>query len=128
MTEPQVILKLKKVIPDLIKTGEYDSDDCYTKKFNTHIEIKCRSKHYDELGIQKDKWDYLTQFKKCRFIVQTPKGMWSWDLHKVAEPTWYRRLGPTSTHYKQHSLIDECWKEIGYLNISDATDISHLLL
>jgi hypothetical protein len=127
MTEPQVILKLKKVIPDLMKTGEYDSDDCYSKKFNTYIEIKCRRKHYDELGIQKDKWDHLTQYKKCRFIVQTPKGMWSWDLHKMQEPTWYRRLGPTSTDYKQYSIVDECWKDIGYLNIKDATDISYLL-
>ena len=128
MTEQQVISKLKKVAPDLIKTGEWDSDDCYSKKFNIYLEIKCRTKHWDELGIQKDKWDHLRQYKKCRFIVQTPKGMWSWDLHKVAEPTWYRRLGPTSTHHLHLHQVEECWKEIGYLNIKDAKDISHLLL
>lgn len=128
MTEVQIIEKIKILAPDLKKGGEFDKDDCYSKKLDVHMEIKCRTRHWDDLGIQKDKWDYLTQFKRCRFVVHTPEGLWSWNLKKLPEPIWHRKLGPTSTYYKQTQLVDECWKDIGYLNIKDAIDLSYLLL
>ena len=127
LKEEIILNKLKKLIPDLKKLEHYDKKDCYSKSKDLHVEIKCRSKHWDTLGIQKDKWDYLTQFKNCRFVVATPNGLWSWDLNKTPEPIWQRRLGPTSTDYKHLSIVDECWKDIGYLNIRDAKDISYLL-
>jgi hypothetical protein len=126
-SEEFILNKLRKVLPDLIKLEHFDKKDFYSKSKDVHIEIKCRSKHWSTLGIQKDKWDYLTQFKKARFIVATPQGMWSWDLNKVSEPIWEKRVGPTSTYYKHLSIVDECWKDIGYLDIKDAKDISYLL-
>lgn len=126
-TENEVFNKLKKVIPDLTRTGEFDAYDCFSKKYNLHLEIKTRTRHWDELGIEKPKYDKLIQHKVCRYIVATPKGMWSWNLHKVKEPDWIQRVGPTSTMHQHLHNIQEVLKTFGYLNIKDGKDISHLL-
>lgn len=123
-TEEIILKLLQQKTPDLVKTGDYDKDDGYSKSKNVRVEIKCRNKHYDLLTIDKTKWDYLKQFKRCRYIVSTPKGIWSWNLHKIEEPIWNKRLAPASTFF--HQEVDQVYKTFGYLDIKDAKDITNI--
>lgn len=39
--------------------GEYSHYDCYSLELGVDIELKCRNKHYDDLVIEKIKYDKL---------------------------------------------------------------------
>lgn len=125
MDENYVIEKLKTLTPDLKKLDEFNKKDCYSEQYDLYVEIKTRTRHFDTLTIDKTKWDHLVQFRRCRYVVGTPKGLWSWDLKKIPEPEWFSRSAPSSTYYFQN--IDNVIKTFGYLNISDAKDLTYLL-
>lgn len=82
------------------------------------IELKCRNKHYDELLIEKDKYDALIKRSKefgttPMYINSTPNGIFVFNLGKVPEPQWEDKGGlPTTSHFSDRRKIV---KTVGFL-------------
>ena len=53
------ILRATYVIDLKESDDQFSRFDCYSLKYKMDIELKCRNKHYDELLIEKDKYDAL---------------------------------------------------------------------
>lgn len=83
------------------------------------VELKYRYTHYDDLLIQKDKYDsLLSREGNIRYICQTPKGIYSFDLRKIPEPKWMKERYPKSTYFdNEETHID---KMVGYIHISQS--------
>jgi hypothetical protein len=90
--------------------------------------MKCISKHYGRVMIERKKWDELFALpgnKKLRYIVSTPKGVWSFDLRKIVVPDdWWNDvwIGNASTHY--HRNIDGTYKNVAFLPLGWAKNIT----
>lgn len=130
--EAQLFELLKQhIIPDLlpskIKTSRYD---CYSVEHNVDIELKCRKKHYDDLVIEKKKYDALIERAVSFgthpvYINSTPKGVWAFRLQELDEPVWEERGMPKTSEFKQRQFIT---KVVGYYNIFKGKDITDLLI
>jgi len=127
MREQQLFNKLKaRLIPDLeFADRKFSKWDCFSTRYNIHIELKCRYTHYDDLLIQKDKYDSLLALDTgVRYICSTPKGVYSFNIKEIEEPEWETRLLPSTTEFS-NSYQKE--KIVGYLNIHKATNITYLI-
>tara|TARA_R100001463_G_scaffold15360_1_gene40181 strand:+ start:5537 stop:5917 length:381 start_codon:yes stop_codon:yes gene_type:complete len=108
--------------PDLVMAKSKMSKwDCYSPSKYHRIELKCRTVHYDELLIEKKKFDSMTL--KCEdnldvpyYINSTPKGIYRFNLYKV-EPVWFIKKIKATTYFKDSRPID---KEIALLDVIDA--------
>ena len=50
------------LIPDLLNyKSNFSRYDCFSDDFNMQIELKCRTRHYDELLIEHIKYEYMIQ-------------------------------------------------------------------
>ncbi len=115
-------------VQDLEKSDDqYSRFDCYSLKYNMDIELKCRNKHYDELLIEKDKYDALLK-RSEKFgttpteINSTPEGIYVFNLHKIAQPKWEDKGGlPTTSHFSDRRKIV---KTVGFLPIYLANKIT----
>jgi hypothetical protein len=76
-------------IPDLEKSKDrFCGYDCFSKKFRCIIELKCRRKHYDELLIEKHKYDKLLKYNcKSFYINSTPSGVYLFNINEI-KPNW----------------------------------------
>ena len=119
------------IIPDLmpseVQTSRYD---CYSLDHNVDIELKCRKKHYDDLLIEKKKYDALLERADKHgtnpvYINSTPVGIWAFRLLEIDEPIWEERGMPKTSEFRQRHFIQ---KVVGYYNISDGKDITKLLI
>jgi len=112
---------LKRWFPDLTKAkDQYSKYDCYSINKKTLIELKCRPDHYDDLLMEKKKYDSLIVYKgkaSIYYICSTSKGIYSFDVLKIINPKWSKRLLPKTTDYKNK---DKVLKDVTYLNIKDA--------
>jgi hypothetical protein len=124
MTERELFSLVKKLIPDLKETSTYSYRDGYSNDLKLTIELKCRRRHYDYLLIEKSKYDKLLQNKRMRYINSTPIGVFSFNLNKIEEPNWWVEEMPASTDFDRSQRIN---KEVGYLNIKDAKNITNIL-
>ena len=124
MNEEILFRLIKLRIPDLEKTNQFSYRDGYSAKYDLTIELKCRYKHYDNLLIEKMKYDKLIQHKKVFYINSTPIGIFSFDLKKLPEPLWQLDYMPKQTEFNETYDIQ---KMVGYLNIYQATDLTHLM-
>lgn len=124
MNEQQLFDLIKSAIPDLKPTDQYSYRDAYSPKYDLTIELKCRQKHYDFLLIEKIKYDKLIKHNRVRYINSTPIGIFSFDLKRIDEPTWYEYVLPKQTEFYNRNKIP---KIVGMLTISQAEDLSHLL-
>lgn len=124
MNEKQLFDLIKSVIPDLKSTDQYSYRDAYSPKYDLTIELKCRHKHYDFLLIERVKYLKLITHNRVRYINSTPIGIFSFDLKKIKEPTWYEYVLPKQTEFEDRNKIP---KIVGMLTISQAEDLSHLL-
>ena len=131
MNEAELFNLLKlRLINDLeYSEGRMSKYDCYSIEFNADIELKCRKTHYDELVIERIKWDALIErankFSTIPvYINYTPVGLWSFKLLELPVPEWSMRRMPKSTEFSNRMMIQ---KEVGYLHISLGKDLSHLL-
>ena len=115
---------IKNYIPDLTQTEEFDFSDAYSVFFNTKIELKCRRAHYNDLLIEKIKWDKLIECDNVRYINSTPIGVYSFDLKVIKEPSWLEREMPISTEFGNKS---KSIKLVGFINISEAKNITLLI-
>jgi hypothetical protein len=124
MTERELFSLVKKLIPDLKETSTYSYRDGYSNDLKLTIELKCRRRHYDYLLIEKSKYEKLLQNKRMRYINSTPVGIFSFNLNKIEEPNWWVEEMPASTDFNRSQRIN---KEVGYLNINDAKNITNIL-
>ena len=95
--------------------------DCYSPITKHRIELKCRKKHYDELVIEKGKFDAMIfkandNFDLPIYINSTPKGVYKWNLFFV-NPSWFMKQLPKTTEFSNNTKIS---KEIAMLSIIDA--------
>jgi hypothetical protein len=122
MNENDLFNYLKNKISDLEKTNEFDSTDVYSLFYDFRAELKCRDIHYDDLIIEKIKYDNLINCKEnnVRYINWTPNGIYSFDIRKIIEPKWFFKLLPKTTQFENKEHIK---KLVGYLNIQLAKKI-----
>lgn len=128
MGEKVLFNKLKaRLVPDLeLSQRKYSKWDCWSNIYKLHIELKCRYTHYDDLLIQKDKYDALLALDTgVRYICSTPKGVYSFNIKEIPEPNWNIEKMPQSTFFQEEPVFIE--KEIGYININQAINITHLI-
>lgn len=108
-------------IPDLKwSDGQYAHHDCYSLQYECDIELKCRNKHYDELLIEKYKYDKLLARAQKHltipvYICETPQGIYGFNLSSMEEPVWESRGMPKTSHFNQRQFVT---KEVGYFHIS----------
>ena len=129
--EQQLFEALKNsFIPDLEKSeNPMARYDCYSLSHNIDIELKCRRKHYDDLLIEKKKYDALL-LRASNFgtdpvyINSTPSGVWVFRLTVVPEPEWETRGMPKTSEFRQRQFID---KIVGYYNVVKGTEITDKL-
>ena len=115
----------EKMIKDLEKLDTFNSIDCYSKKYNARIELKCRKDHWENLIIQRDKYDELIQYENAYYINSTPEGVFSFNLHKLPELEWFYKRMKTSHSFFRKDLYTD--KLVSLLPINLAEDITDLL-
>jgi hypothetical protein len=120
----------KHILPDL-QESEYKVSkyDCYSLEKRIDIELKCRRTHYDDLVIEKMKFDALIlRSDKYNttpvYINSTPNGVWSFQISMLPEPMWKGRKMPTTTDFSNNSMII---KQVGYYNVSLGKDLTTIL-
>jgi hypothetical protein len=123
MTEKELFSLVKKLIPDLKETSTFSYKDGYSDDLKLTIELKCRRRHYDYLLIERSKYKQLLRNKRMRYINSTPEGIFSFNLSKIEEPNWWIEEMPASTDFSRSQRIN---KEVGYLNIKDAKNITDI--
>tara|TARA_R110000824_G_scaffold157037_2_gene330449 strand:- start:589 stop:1011 length:423 start_codon:yes stop_codon:yes gene_type:complete len=111
--------------PTVSKTSRYD---CFSESFKMDIELKCRRKHYDDLLIEKKKYDSLMERSAKHntipvYINSTPNGIWAFYL-KDYDIKWETKYLPKNTDFHNRTKI---LKEVGYLNVNEGTDLLPLL-
>ena len=118
MKEQQLFDWLKdNKYPDLEKSDKsYAIWDCVSHKGKATIELKSRNTHYDDLLIEKKKYDrLLMQAAESEYIPtyinSTPKGVWVFDLFSV-QIDWADRLMPVVTEFPARGKI---MKKVGFL-------------
>ena len=119
--EVELFEALKAEFPDLTPLSATDRADGITS--DAYIELKCRRTHYDELMIERKKWDYLAEIRartgsRTLYINATPKGVYQFDLGAIKAPEWLLRTLPTKTDFAGSEQIQ---KEVGFLNCRHAT-------
>ncbi len=129
--ERELFNLIKERIADDLKVSEHKMSkyDCYSLSYNADIELKCRNVHYDDLVIEKIKYDALiaraAMFNtRPIYINSTPLGVWSFRLDELAEPAWEDRRMPKTTYFANNNMIV---KVVGYYNISLGKNITDLL-
>jgi hypothetical protein len=110
---------LKKHYPDLTKQqDQYSSFDYTSEIYKEYIELKCRYKHYEDLMIEKSKYERVCNlaFKygyKPSYICSTPKGIYKFNL-SGKKSDWTNELCPLTT---QFGNTDKVLKEVGFISI-----------
>jgi hypothetical protein len=126
MEEKQLFDLIKSnLIQDLEQTTQFNPTDATSKEYNLSIELKCRNEHYSTLLIERNKYNNLILHPKCRYIVSTPLGIFSFNLKKIKEPVWFEQWLPNTYHFHKPELI---LKEVGYLHINQSKNITNKLI
>ena len=132
MREAQLLeLITSTLIPDAQKKGEFDPSDFYSPSNHLEGELKCMTKHRGRVLIERKKYDELFSLPnepKLRYIVSTPKGVWSFDLRKIEIPEdWWQQvyIKNASTYY--HRNINETYKLCAFLPLGWAKNITDLI-
>ena len=123
--------RVKQYIANDLEKSEHNTSryDCYSLSYGADIELKCRNVHYDDLLIEKSKYETLIaradKFKTNPiYINSTPLGVWLFRLDELDEPVWEERRMPRTTHFYNNNMIV---KLVGYYNISLGKNITDLL-
>ena len=118
---------LKNYLPDLTKSSKkFSKWDCYSPKARYRIELKCRRTHYDELVIEKAKYDALIANSQPYqdtpiYICSTPKGIWVFHLDKIPTPKWFLKSMPATTDFDRSEYIN---KEVGMIPLIQGKQIN----
>ncbi len=118
----------KHFIDDLTKTKATSARfDCFSDKFKLNIELKCRRKHYDDLMLEKKKYDSLVERSTALdtiplYINSTPEGIWAfYVLNKKYK--WEEKCLPKTTSWSKEKIK----KEVTYLHLKDGVELLNLL-
>lgn len=117
----------KNYISDLKSCeDEFSFYDCYSEEKKLDIELKCRQKHYDDLLIEKSKYDKLLDraclFKtKPLYINSTPNGVYVFDLERCPMPNWETRDMPATSHFSNREKVK---KVVGYFHIKNSLKLA----
>jgi len=95
--------------------------DCYSPSTKHRIELKCRRTHYDNLLLEKNKYDAMVvQCLKHNdipiYINSTPKGIYAFDLMEI-EPVWEIKTLRVTTDFSDKNWI---YKKVMFLDINDS--------
>lgn len=125
LTEHELFNYIKeRYLEDLVKSDHtYEYLDATSHGYRLSIELKCRHTHYDELILEKDKYESLIQQANVLgftpfYINSTPKGIYAFNLRKI-KVTWTTKRLPAST-FNKGPEID---KEIALLHIDKAVKL-----
>lgn len=96
--------------------------DCFSRKHRVVIELKCRRHHYDELILEKWKYDKLSSMNwKSIYVNSTPLGVFAFKIDEI-DPNWITdKKMPHKTDY--HIFRTEKEKTYTLLHISKAKQI-----
>ena len=122
MTEQSLFDYIKATyLEDLEKSEHtYEYIDATSNGYRLTIELKCRHTHYDELILEKDKYESLmgraqelgfTPF----YINSTPEGIYAFNLRKI-KVSWKTKRLPSNT-LENGPVVD---KEVALLHINEA--------
>jgi len=98
-TEYDLFNYLRNIVPDLTASpNPYSVYDCWSKRFNMYVELKCRRTHYDKLLIEYTKYQRLvtTAFLGRYvpyYVCSTPNGVFAFNLINHS-PEWVSELMP----------------------------------
>ena len=117
-SENDLFWALKDLVPDLTQSqDQFESYDCYSVKHNVYVELKCRRSHYDDLLIERSKYNALMERAKGWipfYICSTPEGVYSFNLKELRQPVWTDREMPQTTDFDRN---DKVTKSVGFLHI-----------
>lgn len=111
-----------KYIPDLSysEEGQFSPYDCYSVEKNCEVELKYRHRHYDDLLIEKIKYDKLMaraakHNTEAVYVSETPEGVFAFNLSKLPEPSWFMKKLPATSNFENQKWID---KKVAVINVS----------
>ena len=90
------------------------------------IELKCRRTHYDQLLIEKKKFDALIARADelgylAVYVNSTPLGIYLWNLYNDNAIDWQQEQMPATTDFQNGNKVN---KIVGFLPISKAVHLS----
>ena len=112
-------------LSDLEKSkDQYDSHDCTSTIYRLHIELKCRHTHYDDLLLEREKYDALMQEAERLgftpfYVNATPKGIYAFNLKKT-KVTWTVKKLPAKTEFDSGGQVD---KTVALLPVAEAVQL-----
>ncbi len=125
MTEQGLFDYIKaRYLEDLEKSEHvYEYIDATSNGYRLTIELKCRHTHYDELILEKDKYESLVNRANDLgftpfYINSTPKGIYAFNL-RIIKVKWTTKRLPSST-VDNGPAID---KEVALLHIDKAVKL-----
>ena len=125
MTEQGLFDYIKATyLEDLEKSEHvYEYIDATSNGYRLTIELKCRHTHYDELILEKDKYESLVNRANDLgftpfYINSTPKGIYAFNL-RIIKVTWTTKRLPSST-VDNGPAVD---KEVALLHIDKAVKL-----
>jgi hypothetical protein len=125
MTEQELFNFINKDNKYVLSTEQFSNWDCYSDELREYVELKCRKTHYDDLLIEKIKYDRIVKIAAekgmtPKYVNYTPKGIWSFKL-KDFNITWEDRSGlPATTDFANKMRVT---KTVGYLNVSNGEQL-----
>ena len=114
-----------RYLQDLVKSEHpYEYHDCTSTLYRLHIELKCRHTHYDELILERDKYEALTQEAERLgftpfYVNATPKGIYAFNLKKT-KVTWTVKKLPAKTEFDSEGQVD---KTVALLPVAEAVQL-----
>jgi hypothetical protein len=112
---------------DLKKSADqFERTDCVSDEARMVIELKCRRTHYDQLLIEKKKFDALIARADelgylAVYVNSTPLGIYLWNLYNDNAIDWQQEQMPATTDFQNGNKIS---KVVGFLPISKAVHLS----
>lgn len=124
--EQELFNYIKNVyVEDLTHSADqYEYHDCSSRIYRLHIELKCRHTHYDELIIERDKYEALVQQAQRLnytpfYVNATPQGIYAFNLKKT-KVTWTVKKLPAKTEFDDQGQVD---KTVALLPIAEAVQL-----
>jgi hypothetical protein len=109
----------------LVSNDEYSACDAFSESYKIYVELKCRAKHYEELMIEKLKYErFKGEADNMGFIplyiCSTPEGIWEFNLDVITIDWQDMENLPATT---QFSNTDKVTKTVGFLPVNKGTPI-----
>jgi len=120
MTE-QELFEVLKTKQDTLEMSEdkFSTFDCFNDKYV--IELKCRNTHYDDLLIEKPKYDALLSDGRIPiYCCSTPKGIYLFHLANLDIEWNESYANPKTTFFNNNNRVK---KTVGYINVSNSINI-----